>query len=124
MISRNINTKTGQNKIIIADECRKHLRKIYENEGELLKLLFPIMQFAMPSDGELTCPCDLFFMDVIPVTPNKTRPPNMVRNQISEHQSTALYRSIVENNQVLRVILKRLKGQNDQMLEEENVRYR
>lgn len=79
------------------------------------------MQLTIPSDDKSSCPSDIFFMNVIPVTPNKARPPNFLHNKISWHQSTSLYRSIIENNQVLRVVMRRIKGQKDEMLEEENV---
>ncbi|XP_017486749.1 PREDICTED: DNA-directed RNA polymerase I subunit RPA1 [Rhagoletis zephyria] len=106
---------TGQNKSIFADECRKILRQIYVNYPDLLNLLFPLLkQNASRSD----CPVDIFFMDTVPVIPPKARPPNILHDHIVEHPQTAIYRAIIENNAVLRVVMKHLKGLRDELSEE------
>ena len=97
------------------------MRQIYENYPELLQLLFPILKFSANSVEEDFCPVDIFFMDTIPVTPPKARPSNVLHNQIVEHQQTALYRNIIENNSVLRVVMKHIKGHLDDLSEEAKV---
>ncbi|CAD6991779.1 unnamed protein product [Ceratitis capitata] len=105
----------GQNKSIFADECRKFLRQIYDNYPELLKLLFPLLK--LNASGNI-CPVDIFFMDTIPVIPPKARPPNILHDQIVEHPQTGIYRAIIENNAVLRVVMKHLKGLREELPDE------
>lgn len=97
------------------------MRQIYENYPELLQLLFPILKLSVNSIEEDFHPVDIFFMDTIPVTPPKARPSNVLHNQIVEHQQTALYRNIIENNSVLRVVMKHIKGHLDDLSEESKV---
>ncbi|XP_067615853.1 DNA-directed RNA polymerase I subunit RPA1 isoform X2 [Eurosta solidaginis] len=106
---------TGQNKSIFADECRKFLRQIYSNYPDLLILLFPVLKINSESNA---CPIDIFFLDTIPVIPPKARPPNVLHDQIVEHPQTGIYRAIIENNAVLRVVMKHLKGLQEELSEE------
>lgn len=115
------NDISGQHKVIFADECRKFLRQIYENYPELLKLLFPILKLAGKSNDQEFRPVDIFFMDTVPVTPPKARPSNILHDQIVEHPQTGLYRNIIENNSVLRVIMKHIKGQTTNLSDEAQV---
>ncbi|KNC24906.1 DNA-directed RNA polymerase I subunit RPA1 [Lucilia cuprina] len=114
----NVDEPSGQHKVIFADECRKFLRQVYNNYPELMQLLFPILNINLKSNDQDASPVDIFFMDTIPVTPPKARPSNILHNQIVEHTQTALYRNIIENNSVLRVVLKHIKGQVDDMSKE------
>ncbi|XP_055854133.1 DNA-directed RNA polymerase I subunit RPA1 [Episyrphus balteatus] len=99
--------KAGQNKVVLADECRQYLRDIYSKNPILLKLLFPILK----SSDELEYPVDSIFMNIIPVTPPKSRPTNMVNNMIIEHYQTTIYKSIVEQNSALRAIMIKIKSE-------------
>lgn len=107
--------------MIFADECRKFLRQAYENNPELIKLLCPVIRLGVNAKNNNSNPVDIFFMDTIPVTPPKARPSNVLNNQIVEHSQTALYRSIIENNSALRVVMKHIKGQIDELSEEAKV---
>ncbi|XP_013113377.2 DNA-directed RNA polymerase I subunit RPA1 [Stomoxys calcitrans] len=108
----------GQHKVILADECRKFLRQVYENYSEILKLFFPVLTLVGKSSEHGFSPIDIFFMDTIPVTPPKARPSNILHDQIVEHSQTGLYRGIIENNSVIRVIMKHIKGEVFDMSEE------
>lgn len=112
---------SGQHKAILADECRKFLRLVYVNYPELLQLLFPILKMAENTNKDDFNPIDIFFMDTIPVTPPKARPSNVLHNQIVEHPQTALYRNVIENNSVIRVVLKHIKGHLNDLSEEAKV---
>ncbi|XP_037942906.1 DNA-directed RNA polymerase I subunit RPA1 [Teleopsis dalmanni] len=117
----NSSVTTGQTKVVLADECRKYLRSIYENNSKLLKLLFPILNLYSTNDIGDSCATDLFFMSTIPVTPPKARPVNFMHDHIIEHPQTALYRNIIENNSVLRVIMSYIKNERESLSEEANV---
>ncbi|XP_043646284.1 DNA-directed RNA polymerase I subunit RPA1 [Drosophila teissieri] len=115
---------TGQNKVIFADECRRYLRQIYANYPELLKLLVPVLGL---SNTDLTqgdrSPVDLFFMDTIPVTPPRARPLNMVGDMLKGNPQTDIYINIIENNHVLNVVLKYMKGGQEKLTDEAKAAY-
>lgn len=111
---------SGQNKVVFADECRGYLRKIYENYPELLKLLVPVL--SLSSGG--SSPVDIFFMDAIPVTPPKARPMNVVNDMMKGNPQTDIYINIIENNNVLNVILKCMKGHEEKLSEEAKAVYK
>ncbi|XP_017866097.1 PREDICTED: DNA-directed RNA polymerase I subunit RPA1 [Drosophila arizonae] len=108
---------SGQNKVIFADECRRYLRKIYENYPEFLKLLVPVLNLnsSESSPSEDYSPVDIFFMDTIPVTPPRARPMNVINDMMKGNPQTDIYVNIIENNHVLNVILKFMKGQQDKL---------
>ncbi|XP_055531445.1 DNA-directed RNA polymerase I subunit RPA1 [Wyeomyia smithii] len=98
------------NRVIFAEECRKYFYQLYQNDGALLRLLFPIL-----ANGARTMknPVDLFFMDVIPVQPPVVRPVRRVdRTEILEHPQTSILRNILMANTTLRAVLVLTKGEN------------
>ncbi|XP_055901789.1 DNA-directed RNA polymerase I subunit RPA1 [Eupeodes corollae] len=106
--------KGGTNKVVLADECRQYLREINKRYSTLLKLLFPIFKSA----SELEHPVDILFMNIIPVTPPRSRPTNFVNNHIIEHTQTTLYKKIVETNAVLRAIMIKIKSDKEDLQNE------
>lgn len=86
-------------KVIMANECRDYMKEIMKNDGDFLKIMFPILGKAK---GD---PCDVFFMDIVPVISPIWRPPNLVRDMLVEHPQTKSYKNIVEFNNELFCIL-------------------
>lgn len=93
------------NKAILADECREYLRKVYDMHEDLLKLLFPVLQYAPP---EVEYAVDTFFMDIMPVPPPLIRPANKFQNEIREHPQTTILKNIVEANNLLKAICSKI----------------
>uniref|UniRef100_A0A182W273 DNA-directed RNA polymerase subunit n=1 Tax=Anopheles minimus TaxID=112268 RepID=A0A182W273_9DIPT len=96
-------TKTSST-VVLARDIQIFLRKLYANDGTLLSLLFPVLSTKMEN------PTDMFFMEVVPVTPTKTRPvrrSNRVqgRSTLLEHAQTVLLRNIVIANSTVRAVL-------------------
>ncbi|XP_052901763.1 DNA-directed RNA polymerase I subunit RPA1 [Anopheles moucheti] len=94
----------GTATVVLAHESLQFLRKLYANDGTLLKLLFPVL--CMKKDD----PTDIFFMEVIPVTPTKTRPvrranPMGGRTAMLDHAQTVLLRNILLANSNVRAVL-------------------
>lgn len=85
-------------KTIVANECREMLRGILTNDGDLLMQMYPVLQRAKD-------PCNIFFMDVLPVIPPNFRPANHVRDILVEHPQTKAYHNVVLFNNQLRYIL-------------------
>ncbi|XP_058460201.1 DNA-directed RNA polymerase I subunit RPA1 isoform X2 [Malaya genurostris] len=100
------------NRVIFAEECQKYFCKLYQNDGSLLKLLFPILAHGSHSMKHST---DLFFMDVIPVQPPMVRPVRRVEGmEILEHPQTSILRNIMMANATLRAVLVITKKEDDE----------
>lgn len=93
------------NKVLLADECREYMRKVYDMHENLLKLLFPVLMHA-PEGVDIAT--DIFFMDVIPVPPPLVRPANKFQNEIREHPQTTILKNIVEADILLKTICSKI----------------
>jgi len=100
------------------------MRQIYANYPELLKLLVPVLALnnTDESQGDRS-PVDLFFMDTIPVTPPRARPMNMIGDMLKGNPQTDIYIHIIENNHVLNVVLRYMKGNGEKLTEEATAAY-
>lgn len=99
-------------KVIMASECREIMKEIFENDGEFLKVVYPVLQSVKSEAFEV------FFLDVMPVIPPLWRPPNEVRDVLAEHPQTKAYQKVVQLNNELMCILKVKKtiDETDQQL--------
>lgn len=91
--------KPTETKTIIASECKDIIEKIFTKDGDFLKILYPVLR-EMEDQGH-----NVFFMDVIPVVPPLCRPPNRLRDGITEHPQTRAYHSVLQANNQLRYIV-------------------
>lgn len=105
------------NKAVLADECREYFRQIYANYPAFMKLLFPMFETVTAT---VTCPCDIFFTNVIPVTPPIVRPANKLNNRITEHPQTMTYKKILLANAGLKAIMD-LSNLNEEAREDQEV---
>jgi DNA-directed RNA polymerase I subunit RPA1 len=80
--------KTTQKKqYILSTAVRNHLRRLFKNEAEILALLFNV------GSSKLNLKADNFFLSLIPVPPNRYRPPAKEGDSIREGpQNTQLTR--------------------------------
>ncbi|KAL7035470.1 hypothetical protein ACKWTF_008392 [Chironomus riparius] len=92
-------SQKSSTKVIMANECREYMKEIMENDGDFLKIMFPILGKAKGN------PFDVFFMDIVPVISPIWRPPNHIRDMLVEHPQTKSYKNIVEFNNELFCIL-------------------
>ncbi|XP_055383331.1 DNA-directed RNA polymerase I subunit RPA1, partial [Condylostylus longicornis] len=111
---------SSPNKVVFANECQDYLRKIFKENSEILQEIFPIFKIASNS---LYSPVDIFFMDTILVTPPSARPCNYLHNEIVEHPQTAVYRSILESNSVLRLIMLNIQKGEEELKDEAKAVY-
>uniref|UniRef100_A0A182N9R4 DNA-directed RNA polymerase subunit n=1 Tax=Anopheles dirus TaxID=7168 RepID=A0A182N9R4_9DIPT len=105
----------ASNEVMLARDCQTFLRKLYECDGSLLKLLFPVLRTTNPES--LPHPTDIFFMDVVPVPPPKTRPVRKTemgagRTMMVEHPQSVQLRNVLIANSTVRSIL--LVGEGNQ----------
>ncbi|SPP75301.1 DNA-directed RNA polymerase I subunit RPA1 [Drosophila guanche] len=107
---------SGQNKVIFADECRRYLRQIYANYPELLRLLMPILGLSNTDAADAGySPVDMFFMDTIPVTAPRARPMSIVNGMVKGNPQSDIYINIIENNNVLNVVLRYMRGKQEKL---------
>lgn len=107
-----------QNQVILADECKNYIQQIYSHYPDFMKLLFPILAYTKEQ-----IPVNIFFMDVVPVVPPKSRPTNVLGNQIIENPQTTLYKNIIEANSVLRLIFVNIKSNGEDLQNEAKAVY-
>nr|CAG4651562.1 EOG090X00BV [Triops cancriformis] len=97
-----------------AEDAREHLRELYRKDGAVLKALFPM--FAYLSTFET--PTDAFFLEVLAVTPPKTRPMSMSGGMLTEHAQSVAYKNVLKSVMVAKSILAACKAENVDSLPE------
>ncbi|XP_076249165.1 RNA polymerase I subunit RpI1 [Calliopsis andreniformis] len=100
--------------MIMPDQSKEYLRKLWENEKDFLKVIIPC--FGMV---DIEYPTDIFFFEVIPVLPPIVRPVNFVNGQMIEHPQTQVYKSIIQDCLVLRNIIQTIQDGDTNQLPEE-----
>jgi DNA-directed RNA polymerase I subunit RPA1 len=97
--------------IIMPDQSKQYLRKIWQNEKETLIALISCL-----NNLSIDNPTDIFFFEVIPVVPPIVRPVNMLNEQVVEHPQSQVYKSIITNCLVLKNIIQAIQdGDTNQL---------
>ncbi|KDR17997.1 DNA-directed RNA polymerase I subunit RPA1, partial [Zootermopsis nevadensis] len=110
----------GENKgkkittVILPDESRDHLRKIWRNEKEFMTTLSPVLK-----NCDMKHPTDTFFLDLIAVPPPKMRPVNFVNNKLVEHPQTQAYKLIIQDSIIIQNITRTIRDGDTSSLPEE-----
>nr|CAD7262935.1 unnamed protein product [Timema shepardi] len=99
---------------IMPNEQRDHLRKLWPENCDFITAILPVLKTS-----SLQYPTDIFFMDLVSVPPPKTRPVNYVDNKMMEHAQTEVYKRILQDNMVLRNVIKLVQDGNTEDLTEE-----
>lgn len=79
---------------------RDHLREVWKYDKEVFCQLYPVL-----SKTNTEHPTDVFFLEVIPVIPNKFRPVNFSNGQVKENGQTMVLRKIVSDTYVVKTVL-------------------
>ncbi|WWC70704.1 uncharacterized protein I206_104655 [Kwoniella pini CBS 10737] len=88
----------GRNeRVMSASEVRAHLRLLFHREPEICRLLYgrhgsPSSRSNQPTSGPLA---DMFFMDVVPVTPTRFRPPAKMGEELFENSQNSLLSAVI-----------------------------
>ncbi|KAF9782967.1 hypothetical protein BJ322DRAFT_1008844 [Thelephora terrestris] len=95
----------GRNERVVApEEVRAHLRRLYANEAVMCSLLFgrhgPFAKLT--KEGYSLASADMFFMEVIPVTPTRFRPPAKLGDTLFEHPQNELLTRMLNTSYRLR----------------------
>ena len=81
------------------DELKRHFRKLWETDSDLLLSLFPMFNIKSKY------PTDLFFVDVLSVPPPKSRPCQYTGGMMTIHPQSTGLQNVVESITVLKQIL-------------------
>lgn len=95
----------GRNeRVMSTDECRAHLRRLFQKDAIMCSLLFGRHgPFApLSRDGLSFASADMFFMEVIPVAPTRFRPPAKVGETLFEHPQNELLARVMNTSYRLR----------------------
>lgn len=102
-----VKTLRGRNERVVApEECRAHLRRLFKNEAVMCALLFGRHgPFATLSSDQLSfASADMFFMDVLPVSPTRFRPPAKMGETLFEHPQNELLSRVLQTSYRMRDI--------------------
>ena len=99
-----VKSAQGRNERIMApEECRAHLRLLFLNETTLCSLIFGRHGPLSPVvDGLSIASADMFFMDVVPVSPTRFRPPAKMGETLFENPHNELLTKILATSYRLR----------------------
>jgi DNA-directed RNA polymerase beta' subunit len=99
-----VKSARGRNERIMApEECRAHLRLLFANEATLCSLIFGRHGPLSPVvDGLSVASADMFFMDVVPVSPTRFRPPAKMGETLFENPHNELLTKMLTTSYRLR----------------------
>ncbi|KAL6257208.1 hypothetical protein P5V15_012135 [Pogonomyrmex californicus] len=100
--------------LIMPDQSKEHLRQLWNNEKDFLKVIVPCLELV-----DIEYPTDIFFFEVIPVLPPIVRPVNFLNGQMIEHPQTHIYKSIIQDCLVLRNIIQTIQDGGTEHLPQE-----
>lgn len=102
-----VKTARGRNERVVApEECRAHLRRLFQNEAIVCALLFGRHgPFATLSTDQLCfASADMFFLDVLAVSPTRFRPPAKMGDTLFEHPQNELLSRVLQTSYRMRDI--------------------
>jgi DNA-directed RNA polymerase beta' subunit len=98
-------TSRGRNERVVApEECRAHLRRLFHNEAVMCSLIYGRHGPLAPLSREGLCysSADMFFLDVIPITPTRFRPATPMNGTLFEHPHNELLAKVLNTSYRLR----------------------
>lgn len=108
-----VKTSRGRNeRVMTPEEARAHLRRLFNNEAVICALLFGRHgPFAPLSPHDLSlASADMFFLELIPVTPTRFRPPAKMNDMLFEHPQNDLLGRILSTSYQLRDLTDSLRA--------------
>ena len=97
--SGKVKTARGRNeRVMPPEECRAHLRRLFRNESVMCSLLFGRHgSFAplTPQHNLSLASADMFFLEVLPVSPTRFRPPAKMGEMLFEHPQNELLAKVL-----------------------------
>ncbi|XP_069690249.1 DNA-directed RNA polymerase I subunit RPA1-like isoform X6 [Periplaneta americana] len=97
--------------VILPDESRTHLRKLWQNEKNFMCALLPVLEYC-----DTQYPTDALFLTVIPVPPPKMRPVNFINDKIIEHPQSKTLKAILQDSIIVQHVMKAVRDGNTENL--------
>ncbi|KZT13040.1 beta and beta-prime subunits of DNA dependent RNA-polymerase [Laetiporus sulphureus 93-53] len=119
--SGKIKTARGRNeRVMPPEECRAHLRRLFSNEAVMCSLLYGRHgSFAPLTKDKLSlASADMFFLEVVPVSPTRFRPPAKIGETLFEHSQNELLGKILMTSYRLRDLTESLRSGTTKVLDE------
>jgi DNA-directed RNA polymerase I subunit RPA1 len=88
-------TFNEKQRFIPAIEAREHMNRLWENEIEILDLLYGSRR---KRDSPRVSHYDMFFVSALPVPPNKFRPLSKMGDQLFEHPQNNYLTEVIKSN--------------------------
>ena len=108
-ITGKLKSARGRNeRVMTAEECRAHLRRLFSNEGVMCALLFgrhgPFAPFATGKDklSYTAANADMFFMECLLVPPTRFRPVSKMGDSSFEHPQNEMLTKVLNTSYRLR----------------------
>ena len=79
---------------------REHFREVWKNDQSLFEALFPVLR-----NTKNQYPTDIFFLEVIPVTPPRFRPVDFTNGVIKENGRSMVLKKIIQDAEILKTAL-------------------
>lgn len=96
-------SRARSERVMVPEECRAHLRLLFANERTLCSLIFGRHGPLSPTTNGLSvASADMFFMDVVPVSPTRFRPPAKMGETLLENPHNSLLTKVLTTSYRLR----------------------
>lgn len=99
-------SKGRNERVMSAAEVRNHLRLLFTNEQDLCAILFG--RHGSPLKATTTAFADMFFMDILPVTPTRFRPASKLGDDLFENSQNSLLSAVLTTCQRIQEYNQRL----------------
>lgn len=90
--------------------ARNHLRELWKNEKRAMSMLFKLLDIKL---DESDSPVDVFFLDIIPVMPNRFRPLHFLNGKQFENEKTSSLSLVFLASEALKSIAKSVQKENE-----------
>jgi len=117
--SGKVKGRRGRNeRVLTPSEVRAHLRWLFDKESTICSLLFgrqgPHAPLVIPKNGSVrsalsTVSADMFFLDVIAVSPTRFRPPSKSADKLFENAHNELLARVISTTYALRDLSDQMK---------------
>nr|AIE40066.1 RNA polymerase subunit 2 [Wolfiporia cocos] len=118
--SGKVKTSRGRNeRVMPPEECRAHLRRVFANEAVMCSLLYGRHgPFApLSKKGYSYASADMFFLEVLPVSPTRFRPPAKLGEMLFEHPQNELLAKVLTTSYRLRDLTESMRVAMDKSAE-------
>ncbi|KAG8900507.1 hypothetical protein FRC01_010112, partial [Tulasnella sp. 417] len=102
-------------RLIVPEEARAHIRRLFNNEHTLCGLIFGPHGSLAPVDGLGVSPAsaDMFFVEVVAIPPSRFRPPAERMGQLMEHPQNTQLGKVLTSTYAVRDTNKQLREFSD-----------